>query len=540
LYRRIVFPFEIELKTWQGSRMKDTNRILVVEDEALVALDIIERLKDMGYDALAGQAASGEEALRLIETLRPHLVLMDIRLKGPTNGIDTALEIRRRFHLPVIFLTAHSEEGVLDQAKTAEPYGYILKPFENWDLKSAIEIGLFKHRSEEEVRRLNLRLQQQSQFLETLMNAIPQPVFYKDMELRYLGCNAAFERLTGIPRDRLIGKTVSDLFPSELSDIYYAADLELLNSTGTQIYEGDLCAADGIQRRAVFHKAVFCNSDGKVGGIIGAVEDITERKQAEAKLRESEERFRELAENIREIFWVSDSERLLYISPAYGEVFGTSPEALYDNPASFLEFVHPDDRELVLQIYRAHRDSLAPIKTDIRIVPSDGVVKWIRARSFPILEDGRVVRTVGLAENVTGEKEAHAALKMLLRQRELDRTELEESLLDNVKHLVEPYLAKLESSRLEDDQRIYVQIVGSHLKEITSPFAHKLSTSFLGLTPTEMRVADLIRQSRTSKEIAEILLTSERAVLFHRQSIRRKLGIKNEKVNLQSHLAQLA
>ena len=128
--------------------------ILVVEDEAVVAMDIEDRLTSMGY-RLGGVATSGEQALALAEAKHPDLVLMDIRLQGAMDGIVAAEEMRRRFHVPVIFLTAYSEEATLERAKLAEPYGYVLKPFDDRELKSAIEIALYKHRAEEEIRRLN-------------------------------------------------------------------------------------------------------------------------------------------------------------------------------------------------------------------------------------------------------------------------------------------------------------------------------------------------------------------------------------------------
>ncbi len=128
--------------------------ILVVEDEAIVAMDIEDRLISMGY-RFGGVAASGEQALTLAEAKQPDLVLMDIRLQGDMDGIVAAEEMRRRFHVPVIFLTAYSEEATLERAKLAEPYGYVLKPFDDRELKSAIEIALYKHRAEEEIRRLN-------------------------------------------------------------------------------------------------------------------------------------------------------------------------------------------------------------------------------------------------------------------------------------------------------------------------------------------------------------------------------------------------
>ncbi|MHC1742544.1 MAG: PAS domain S-box protein [Syntrophobacteraceae bacterium] len=130
------------------------HRILVVEDEAIVSMEIEERLIRMGYEPV-GIAASGEEALALAGDRRPDLILMDIQLQGDMDGITVAEEIGRRYQLPVIFLTAYSEESTLERARLAEPYGYILKPFDDRDLKCSVEIALHKHKADEEIRRLN-------------------------------------------------------------------------------------------------------------------------------------------------------------------------------------------------------------------------------------------------------------------------------------------------------------------------------------------------------------------------------------------------
>lgn len=129
-------------------------QILIVEDEVVVALDIQERLTNMGYE-VADCVRSGEQALAAAERLRPSLVLMDIRLHGEMDGITAAGRIWDRFHLPIVFLTANSEDATLERAKRTEPYGYILKPFDDRELKSTIEMALYKHRTEAEIRRLN-------------------------------------------------------------------------------------------------------------------------------------------------------------------------------------------------------------------------------------------------------------------------------------------------------------------------------------------------------------------------------------------------
>jgi signal transduction histidine kinase len=120
-----------------------TLRILIVEDEALIREDLRARLERFGYE-VAGSAATGEEALRLAEKTSPGLVLMDIVLKGPMDGIETAGHIRNRFGTPVIFLTAWADGNVLSRAKTAMPYGYLVKPVEDRELKAALEIAAYK------------------------------------------------------------------------------------------------------------------------------------------------------------------------------------------------------------------------------------------------------------------------------------------------------------------------------------------------------------------------------------------------------------
>ena len=113
-------------------------------------------------------------------------------------------------------------------------------------------------------------------------------------------------------------------------------------------------------------------------------------------------------------------------------------------------------------------------------------------------------------------------------------------MLTNVKNLVLPFAEKLRNTRLTPEQVLFLEIIDSHLKEITSPFLRTLSHQFGELTPMEIRVADLVRNGRTSKEIAKILHTSENSVRFHRKNVRRKLGLKSKKANLNSYLASLS
>jgi DNA-binding CsgD family transcriptional regulator len=133
-------------------------------------------------------------------------------------------------------------------------------------------------------------------------------------------------------------------------------------------------------------------------------------------------------------------------------------------------------------------------------------------------------------------QEVHAAFKVLLNHKDEDRKELEEKILLNMKWLVLPYLDKLKKSGLNERQETYRYIVESLVNDITSPFSRKLTSQDLTLTPTEIQVANLVKEGKTTKEVAELLNSSPRAVEFHRENLRAKLGLRNKKINLRSYL----
>ena len=137
-------------------------------------------------------------------------------------------------------------------------------------------------------------------------------------------------------------------------------------------------------------------------------------------------------------------------------------------------------------------------------------------------------------------EEANTALKVLLKRGEQDKNELEEKVLSNIRELALPYLEKLKSGPLDDKQAAYVHLLESSLNDIISPFLQRLSSHYLNLTPTEIQVANLVREGKSTKEISELLTISKRAVEFHRNNIRDKLGLKKEKTNLRSYLLSLS
>lgn len=140
-------------------------------------------------------------------------------------------------------------------------------------------------------------------------------------------------------------------------------------------------------------------------------------------------------------------------------------------------------------------------------------------------------------ENKSNElEEVNAALKVLLKHRDEDKKDFEEKIVANVKKLVYPYVEKLYNSQLNDRQMVYLNIIKSNLLDIIAPFLHRLSMKYLDLTPSEIQIAGLVKDGKTTKEIAELLNSSTDAIDFHRNNLRKKLGLRNTKTNLRSFL----
>ncbi len=127
-------------------------KILIVEDESIVAKDIQNSLKKLGYSVM-GSVSSGEKAIEEIEVDKPDLILMDIMLKGKMTGIEAANIIKERFGIPVIFLTAYADDNTIGKAKIIEPYGYIIKPFKEKELQTTIELAIYKHEQDEQIKK---------------------------------------------------------------------------------------------------------------------------------------------------------------------------------------------------------------------------------------------------------------------------------------------------------------------------------------------------------------------------------------------------
>jgi len=270
--------------------------ILVVEDESIVAKDVRSRLVRQGYD-VAGISASGEEAIELVGREKPDLVLMDIMLKGRMDGIAAAEIIRRRFDIPVVFLTAYADDQTLQRAKITEAFGYLLKPFEERELQVTIEMALYKHTMER-------RLRQHEQWLSATLNSMGEGVIATDRAGRVTFLNPIAEQLVGLSQGAAAGKPLDQVFPTAE---------ETRNGGGEEPRRAGpqprvLVLPNGRRIPIDEHFSPLIDADGETAGSVVVFRDVTERRLAERRLQESEANLRALFDSSNQAHLLLDSD----------------------------------------------------------------------------------------------------------------------------------------------------------------------------------------------------------------------------------------
>ena len=240
----------------------------------------------------------------------------------------------------------------------------------------------------------------------TLFGESRDAVYMNTREGTILDINQAGVDLLGYPRDELIGMNVRKLYVQPADRRVFQREIEQRGSV--RDYELKFRRKDGVQIDCLVTSTVRRAADGTVVGYQGIIRDITEQMKAEKALHESEQRFRQLAENLREVFWLSslDGSQIYFINPAYEEIWGRSRESLIAQPESWLDAVHPEDREEVIANFEKQSRGEF-VEYEYRIVRPDGEIRWIEAHVFPVRnEEGEIYRCAGSAQEITKRKRA--------------------------------------------------------------------------------------------------------------------------------------
>ena len=262
-----------------------TTRILVAEDEEIVAMSIEYALVQMGYTVTA-VVPSGEAAVQKAGETTPDLILMDIRLVGQIDGIEAASQIRSQLDLPVIFLTAYADQGTLQRAKMSQPYGYLLKPFEEVELYTTIEMAVYKHQ-------LERKLKTQQQWFATTLRSIGDAIITTDTARQVTFLNQSAEQLTGWTEAQAVGRPLTEICPivyeesgqtiDEISEADFGQPLSFTEDKPVLLITKD-------QRRiSVLVNFAPIQDENTWLGLVLALQDNTERRAAQQKLAKAAE-----------------------------------------------------------------------------------------------------------------------------------------------------------------------------------------------------------------------------------------------------------
>jgi PAS domain S-box-containing protein len=266
-----------------------------------------------------------------------------------------------------------------------------------------------------ERKRLENELALREHRLNSFFNNATAGLSIVDRQLRFVQINETLAQFNGLPADQHLGRTIRSVLP-KLAPVLEPLLQQVLASSAPILnyhISGETASAPGQIRHWIASYFPLFGEDDRPAAVGSVVVEITEQKRAEEKLRESEEKFRQLAENIDKVFWICDKEKnhVLYVSPAYERIWGHPCQSLYEQPSSFAEAIHPADRDRILASVEREKQGQG-YEEEYRIVRPDGSVRWIHDRGFIVRnERGEFYRLAGLAEDITDRRQLEEQLR---------------------------------------------------------------------------------------------------------------------------------
>ncbi|MBN1534687.1 MAG: PAS domain S-box protein [Spirochaetes bacterium] len=299
-------------------------RILIVEDESIVSITTRKMLERRGY-AVAGIASTGEEAIAMVRERVPDLILMDIMLNGRIDGIAASREIRAFADVPVVFMTAYSDQETLERAKSIQPYGYLVKPVGEKELHTTIEIAHYKHDMERKLRSSEERYRQL--FTEMLDGYALHEMIYdehgKPLDYRFISINPAFEKLTGLTAEGVIGRTVKEVLPG--------IDRFWIDTYGRVALTGQEVRFDQFEPGLGRYYQVYAFRPMK-DQFVAVFQDVTDRVKANEELKQKHEELERANLRLQQSYEEMESSNQ-ELQAAFEELEATSEELIENNRA---------------------------------------------------------------------------------------------------------------------------------------------------------------------------------------------------------------
>ena len=395
--------------------------VLIVEDNQDLVMGLQDLMHHDGYAVTVAGTVAG--AIELVRAHRFNAILLDLSLPDG-DGIEVLKETQRLDpSLPVVVVTAHISQERTVGSLAEGAFAYLTKPYDREELRHTLRRAIGVKELAVKVERTEHLLNESEERFRSLVKSATDAIIVGDGHGLIVSWNRSASKLFGYADEEVIGQPLTLLMPARYRHAHEQG-LARLESTGKGRGMGSVLELHGLKKDGTefpieLSLATWRNTDRTFYS--GIIRDISERKKAERAVQEGQERFRQLAEHIRGVFWITDPKKqdMLYISPGYEEIWGRSCESLYASPQSWLEAVHPEDRARVFEA-ATHKQGVGTYDEQYRILRPDGVIRWICDRAFPIRDSsGIVYRIVGFAEDITDQTRIQESFRVSEERLEL-------------------------------------------------------------------------------------------------------------------------
>ncbi len=380
-------------------------KILIVEDESLVAKDIQRSLEKLGY-SVAAITDNGLDAINLAKQLNPDLIIIDIYLKGPMDGIDAAAKISAIAKIPFIYLTAHQSDEILERSKATRPYGYLLKPLNDRDLNSCVRMALYRFDTEKKLK------ESEERYFRLADNA-------RDMIYRMSLVNGIYEyvnkaciNVTGFSRDDFYNNPmfIMKIIHPDWENYFKQEWSKLKDGEIAPVYEYQIISKSGEVRWLNQRNVLIKNDEGVPAAIEGIVTDTTEQKTAEILLRHQREEYRLMFEAIPAMVLVKNTKnKIIKANTLAAEFLEIN---LGELEGKYLEEIFPQEADTYIKEDKAVLSTGKPLFGIIEEYQKNGTGKvWLKYDKYPYRdENGEIIGVIVMAQDITEQKNTEIAL----------------------------------------------------------------------------------------------------------------------------------